>query len=126
MCEISKLGISDDDVSDIHRIGNPARAGRAMLKVKFDSHDVKQTVIRNSKQLRGSHSNVYINPDRTPLQQSQHKRLRLELKHRRECGEDFIIHKNQVIPRALELINIRSLRRNFDDLTVFASSLDHY
>lgn len=100
VCEVlSTLGVSDAGINDVHRIGNPGQAGRALLKVKFDTEDTKQIVIRKSKQLRESYPKVYINIDRTPAQQAQHKKLRQEFKSRREIGEDVIIYKNQVVPR---------------------------
>ena len=101
VCEIlSEIGVSDDDINDVHRIGKPGLAGRALLKVKFDTEEAKQTAIRKSKQLRENYPNIYINVDRTPAQQAQHKQLRQELKSRREIGEDVVIYKNRVIPRA--------------------------
>jgi hypothetical protein len=97
---LSGLGVNTREIHEIYRIGRPGRAGRSMVKVKFVTSEAKQSAIRNSRQLRNSHPNVYINPDRTPLQQFQHRNLEKELRNRREAGEDVIIYRNNVVPRA--------------------------
>ena len=87
---LSKISVDTDDVDDVYRIGRPGKAGRSMLKIKFVSSEAKQTAIRNSRQLRDSHPNVFLAPDRTPQQQSEHKALVTEMKSRREAGEDVV------------------------------------
>ena len=104
---LEEVGVSSDDISEIRRIGGQGKASRALIKVKLVSYDAKQAAIRNSKQLRTNHPNVYINPDRTPTQQLLFKQLRNELKSRRENGEDVIIQKGHVVPRGTRQMNFQ-------------------
>jgi hypothetical protein len=62
----------------------------------------KFRILKACKELkkRQEYKNVFINPDRTPLEQAIDKRLRHELKERRENGEDnLVIYRGKVINR---------------------------
>ena len=95
---LSRLGVSSEDsIMQINRIGRPEKI--PMLKVTLDTYQTKQTVIRKAKELRTDFPNVYVNPDRTPMQQFQQRELRQELRRRRDNGEDVIIKGNSVVSR---------------------------
>ena len=97
---LSRLSVSaEDSIIQVTRIGNLAKTSRPLLKVTLDSFETKRMIIRKAKDLRSDFPHVYINPDRTPLQQLQQRELRQELKSRREKGEDVIIKGNSVVSR---------------------------
>lgn len=95
------IGREIDSVIEVSRIGRPDRERPRLLKVKCDSVATKDSVMINAKKLRGvpKFRQVYINPDRTPMQQRLWKGLRNELRNRRLQGEDAVIFRNQVIRR---------------------------
>ena len=91
----------DSEILAMHRIGRPSNDGKTLLKVEFSSEEVKRKVLRKAKSLRQKEEFkfVYVNPDRTRLQQNEFKILRHQLKTRKESGEDVIIFKNKVVLR---------------------------
>ena len=91
------IGITDAEPVECRRIGKK-RNGPRMLKVKLGDVEEKMTILRKSKNLRNSskYKDVYINPDLTPLQQDQEKKLRSELKERKQRGEDVILYRGRV------------------------------
>lgn len=95
------IGCDPASVVEVHRIGRPNRERPRLLRVKCTSVGVKESVLRNAKNLRKSpkFKGVYINPDRSPLQQRFWKDLYDELKKRREQGEDVIIFRNRITRR---------------------------
>ena len=98
------MTILEEDVSeirDIRRIGKDIGRGRKMIKLELSSEEVKQSVLRKARSLRHNpkYKSVFINPDRTPLQQKEFKLLREELRVRKENGEDVVIFKNKVTKR---------------------------
>lgn len=104
-CEelLSALDIHDCDIQRTIRIGRPRPDGVRLLKIEFSKESVKRSVIRNAKSLRNSkdanYRNVFINPDETYLQRIQSKRLRDEIKTRKQKGEDVVIRNGKVVPR---------------------------
>ena len=91
----------DSVVSSVFRIGKNNSSGPRLLKVICRDSDSKRSLLRKSKDLRDStkYKNVYINPDLTPTQQRENKRLRQELRARRDRGEDVVIRRGQVIEK---------------------------
>ena len=63
---------------------------------------MKKMILAGSKKLATNEifKDIYIAPDRTKKQQLQMKKLRDELKDRRENGEKDLIIKNGVIIKA--------------------------
>ena len=102
-CEevLGNLDISDFEVVATHRIGKPVAGKPQLLKVIMDSVESKHEIMRKAKQLRNiqEYRQVYINPDRTPLQQLQNKELLEEWKARRDAGEQVVIFKQKVVAR---------------------------
>lgn len=98
---LENLGVSDYEVVATHRIGKSITGKPQLLKVILSSVKSKHEIIHKAKQLKSLHGyrQVYINPDRTPLQQLQHKKLLEEWKSRREAGEQVVIFKQKVVAR---------------------------
>ena len=88
-------------VSSVFRIGKMNSSRPRLLKVICRDADAKRSLLRKAKDLRDSSifRNVYLNPDMTPMQQEENKRLRLELKTRRNLGEDVIIRQGRIAGR---------------------------
>lgn len=87
-----------------HRIGSSQNASNSrprLVKVKLCNSDVARTIIRNASKARNfpELNNIYINPDRTPMQQQYFKKIRSELQSRISNGESNLrITYNNGIP----------------------------
>lgn len=95
----SELGVTGD-FEEISRIGrNEIGAKPRLIRVKCKATNLKQSILRNSKKLKDlpAYRGIFINSDRTRLQQKNDKALREELKRRRNCGENVIIFNNKII-----------------------------
>jgi len=87
--------------------GEPQRLGRLNqgkprpLRVTCSNVGKKLEFLTKSKRLKHSahFSNVYINPDLTPMQQQESRKLQEELKERRQAGEDVFIHRGRIMRR---------------------------
>ena len=90
------------DFVETTRIGRPGNDRPRLLRVRFWKVEEKIKVLRSCKELRNlqEYKNVFINPDRTPLEQKIDKGLRDELKERREHGEaDLVVYKGKIVKR---------------------------
>lgn len=98
---LGQLELSHLHIASTRRLGRPGQGGRSLLKVVFHSFEEKQEILRKARKLRelDDYKGVYINPDRTPLQQQQHKKLIQEMKTRKEAGEDVTIFGDKVVLR---------------------------
>lgn len=95
------LGVTDLKVSEVMRLGHSQSRKPRSKKIKCADYDARQKLLFNSKRLR-SHEKfmrTYVNPDLTKLQQSWNRKLRAELKQRRDNGEDVVIRSGNVVPR---------------------------
>lgn len=95
-------GVSDSDISRTHRIGRQQPDKNRLIRVALSDEDDKKKILYKAKELRNmpSYSNVYINSDLTPSQRESNKRLREELKRRRDLGDDVIIRGGKVVSRS--------------------------
>ncbi|GLV38561.1 hypothetical protein CBL_08557 [Carabus blaptoides fortunei] len=96
-------GVSLDNCK-IYRVGfrTPTSAHTRLIKIRFFNYDDAFHVIRNAKNARKfpDLKGIYINSDRTPLQQQHFKRVRNELNSRIADGEtDLRIVYNSGVPR---------------------------
>lgn len=99
---LRSLNITEADGITVHRIGRARQGDRPrLLKLKCNNIEQKITILRKARELRSHqrYREVYINPDRTHLQQIIHKSLRDELKHRKDAGEDVVIFRDRVVVR---------------------------
>ena len=91
------------NLNDVTRIGRGNSSGTRLLRVKCGSVSEKLALLKAAKSLRSQSSSkgIYINPDQTFTQRTINKKLRAELKQRREAGEnDVIIHRGRVINKS--------------------------
>ena len=96
-----QLGVKGD-FEEVIRIGrNTSRARPRLICVKCRSLDTKTNILRNAKKLheQPTFRGVFVNPDRTKLQQRNDKLLRDELKRRKDLGEDVMILRNKIVNR---------------------------
>ena len=93
--------LNNDHISHIFRIGNLNSKRPRLLRIVCSDIKTKSAVLLRAKTLRSmpQHENVYINPDMTPMQQEQNKRLREEFKCRRSQGEDIVIRRGKIVPK---------------------------
>lgn len=98
----------EEDISDslslqVHRLGKPNADRPRPLRVSGFTIGQKELILRGSRSLRSKedYKNVYVNSDLTPRQQREEKALRIELKQRRENGEnDLIIYGGKIISKS--------------------------
>lgn len=98
---LETLGIGPDDVCEVSRLGRPSAGRDRLLRVRCRQMSARNEALRRARDLR-KHTKfrgVFINPDRTPMQQLSHKELISELNHRKRNNEDVVIFRNKVIPR---------------------------
>ena len=82
------------------RLGKPTNNRPRLLLVALHDFQQKRDILRNAKQLQNSNEwgNIYISPDLTPKERDIGKKLRLELKARRDNGEtNLVIRRGQII-----------------------------
>lgn len=95
------LGIRSDEVCDVSRIGKPSGYRDRLLRVRCKQIDLRDKALRKAKELRKHEKfrGVFINPDRTPMQQHSHNELLSELRLRKRNNEDVIIYKDRIVSR---------------------------
>jgi len=83
------------NITKLFRLGRKNSKNRPLL-IGLDSEDTKMQVLAVAPRLRLSKQfpNVYISPDRTKVEQQQHKELVALLRQRREKGERNIVIRN--------------------------------
>lgn len=102
--------VSPDGVS---RLGKPTQNKVRPLKLCFNRVETARLVLTKRSALKNSKfSNVYVNSDKTKLQQEYFRNIQLELKTRRENGENNIkIKFLNNVPRIVPVTN-NSLSRS--------------
>ena len=90
------------DVIKVSRIGRKNAGKTRLILVTLSSEDMKWEVLREAKNLRDfdEYHGVYINPDLTKTEREQNKKLRDEVREKREKGEDVVIYKGRIIKRS--------------------------
>ena len=96
------LNLQQVDMHHFHRLGrgNSLNAGVSRpLLVKLNSIADKVLFLKSSSTLKKfpQYRSVFIHPDLTRMQQNKRKQLRLELRGRRDRGEDVVISRNRVV-----------------------------
>lgn len=102
--------LNDNDF-ETNRIGRVKADGTRLVRVKFKEVMTRDSILQKAKDLRNqvNFKSVFINPDRTPLQQKHWKELLDEVKKRKTKGEDVVIFRNRIVPRR----NFRTSDQNF-------------
>ena len=81
------------------RIGKVTSETPRLLRIRCPSYYTKMVLLTAARNLRNTNSNkkVYVNPDLTPMQRAKNKKLRTELKSRRERGEKVMIRGGEIV-----------------------------
>ena len=100
----TEFKIADGKVRRVTRVGafKSTSARPRLLLVEFSDISIKRLILRQATKLRRSSkwSDVYISPDLTPKEHSHNKKLRDELKARKNSGEkDIYIKYGKIISR---------------------------
>ena len=102
--------VCEDEVIpvNVRRVGKREGSKPRLLKVQVKDVESRTCILRRAKELRkvSRHKGVFINPDRTPQEQSRFKALLRELKQRKEMNEDVVIFRNRIVHRS-------DIRKNF-------------
>lgn len=101
-CEmVTAIGIDYDKIKTVRRIGRVSDDRPRLLLVKCDDRDLRNNVLSKAKSLRTNpkYRRIFVNPDRTPLQQRCWKQLRSELWKRRINGENVTIYRDRIVPQ---------------------------
>ena len=91
----------DDELVRCHRIGRQTTGKSRLLRVVLQDEEAKSSILSNARELRKcpSYKSVYVNPDLTITQRKINKLLRVELKRRKDLGEDVLIRRNRIVAR---------------------------
>ena len=94
----AKIEASDCSFENCYRIGQPKPSGARLLRVTGFDETGRNQILRKAKSLRDSDSfrGIYINPDLTPFQQREAKKMRDELKERKRNGEEVVIYRGRI------------------------------
>ena len=81
------------------RIGKDRHGKPKLLLISFENSLNAKSVLNSAYMLEDlpSYKIVYISPARTPQQHEEFRTLRMELKRRREAGENIIFTDNKVV-----------------------------
>lgn len=105
---IEDLDMNEIEVQSVSRIGKIGGNKERLMRVKLKSEASKIELLKSARNLKNNteYKGVYLNPDRTPMEQHRFSILRKELKTRRSNGEDVILYKGQII-------NKNEIHKNF-------------
>ena len=98
---MTAVSCDTDGFVNVNRIGKPNKTRPRLLKVQCKNFEFRNQLLRRAKELRkyGKYKDIFINPDRTPLEQKHFKELLSELKERKELNENVVIFRNRVVHR---------------------------
>lgn len=105
------VDLDDDEKIDPIRLGNPPKKGEKprLVKISVKSEDKKQEIIRKARSLNDCkpfEKRVYFNPDFTPKQREDYRRLKEEVKQRTEAGErNLVIRGYKIVQKKPSLQN---------------------
>ena len=96
---VQEIGHSEFVPVDMLRIGDLNTPSPRLLRVKCPSKETRTALLYDAKNLRFSQAfkKVFINPDLTRKQRESNKKLRAEVKRRREAGETVFIRDGHLI-----------------------------
>ena len=97
------IGQDATGIVSTYRVGKPSPHKPRLLKVKCEDIELRNSVLKHAKELRNSvliqHRNIYINPDRTLIEQARFKALMTELKQRKANHENVVIFRDRIVKR---------------------------
>lgn len=94
-----EIGLQGFQPKEMSRIGKLNSHRPRLLRIRCQDLEIRAALLLAAKKLRFSQNfkTVYVNPDRTSLQRDIFKKLRMELKRRKETGETVIIRGGKVV-----------------------------
>jgi len=97
---LTTMELSIDSSSfKIRRFGVPSPNKTRLMHVQCTDMATRDIILKNRTKLRFlKPKRVFVQPDLTRVQQERAKELRLQLKHRRDMGEDVVIRNNKIVP----------------------------
>lgn len=115
---IHRVELSTADITQITRLGQKKKDQIRPIRITFTSMPKRTEILRNNKDLKlegeefptctatycdqhQKHQHIYVSTDKTKQQQEEEKKLREELKARRDAGQtNLIIRKNKIITKS--------------------------
>ena len=107
-----RVNLEENDIADLRRIGKAKDNQHRPLIVVFKDTELRNNVLKNNKYLKlerddferceckfpSKHIHIYVTDDKTPKQQELDRKLREELKKKRQDGEqDLVIRNGKII-----------------------------
>ena len=100
----SELGLTSGELSDsvtqMKTLSSGSSDGPSLVLISIRSLDVRRKIISNASKLKdyrtASNNRVFIRPDLTRKQQEEDKKLRDDLRRRRNQGENVIIKHGRI------------------------------
>ena len=111
----AEAGVDNLEPEEVVRIGRITSSRPRLLRFKCKTVNEKFTLLKKSMNLRhnSTFSRVFINPDMTRFQRETNKKLRKELRSRREAGEKVLIHRGRITREADVQVSASSQRQDF-------------
>ena len=103
--------VKDVEISEVTRIGRKIEGRSRLLRFKVNKPGIKENIIKNSFKINKDKANkVYFNAYLTPLQRENQKKLRDELRVKREQNgnRNFVIRGDKI----LEIKTFQGVGRN--------------
>ena len=106
MCMLAAMRLPKIEVKSAVRIGKKVEDKIRPLMITLDSD--RDPVIKRARFIRRykDWQKVFIDPDRTPLEQEKFKNTRAEFKRRKESGENIIMRDGKILPSSRRASNI--------------------
>lgn len=113
-----KVDLSVNDFLQVKRLGNKKPNQVRPVKLTFASMEKKRSVLRNNMNLKlynfefdecsetfcddedKAHKHIYVSPDRTKQQLLEDKKLRTELKTKKETDPDLVIRNGKIVKKS--------------------------
>ena len=102
----TEFNLANAKIQRVTRLGaiRPNSSRPRLLLVEMGDISIKRSILKQATKLRKSSkwSDIYISPDLTPKEHSHNKKLRDELKMRKDAGEkDLCIKRGKIVSRPL-------------------------
>jgi hypothetical protein len=121
---LHKVVLEPHHITQITRLGEKKINNTRPIRLSFSSEGKRLEVLRNNRNLmmehesfeicsatycddHQKHKHIYVSPDKTKQQRDVEKQLRVELKTRKEAGEDDLIIRNEKIIKKSQKTNAR-------------------
>ena len=96
--------IQDPDESNVSRVRRrkEKQTRPRGIKIQLSNSDNKLKILRNAKKLakHATYKTLGLSPDKTQQERTNYTNMRTEVNTRNGKGEDLIIYRDKIIPRA--------------------------